>query len=305
MVEPSGSEPGWLSNGERLRAGWRIALFFALFIPLSILGQLAASLVSRETIPWAGLLFSCAAAAAAGVILVTRLEGRSPGALGFAWQRGAILEVGGGMLFGSLLIAAAVAILLLTGAAYFVQDEGTLSSYLWVLLSTFIFFWIAAAWEELIFRGYPFQVLVDGIGVWPAIVVSSALFTALHGWNPNVNWLALGNIFLAGVLLALAYLRTRSLWFATAVHVGWNWAMASLFDFPVSGLTGFETPLYDVVPSGTEWWTGGAFGPEAGLVGTLVLAAGTLWLLHTRRLRVPQRMQDLRPIVDRRLGSDW
>ncbi|MBA2669272.1 MAG: CPBP family intramembrane metalloprotease, partial [Gemmatimonadetes bacterium] len=236
---------------------------------------------------------------------VTRLEGRSPGALGFAWQRGAILEVGGGMLFGSLLIAAAVVILLLTGAAYFVPDEGTLSGYLWLLLSTFVFFWIAAAWEELIFRGYPFQVLVDGIGVWPAIVVSSAFFAALHGWNPNVNWLALGNIFLAGVLLALAYLRTRSLWFATAVHVGWNWAMASLFDFPVSGLTGFETPLYDVVPSGTEWWTGGAFGPEAGLVGTIVLATGTAWLLRTRRLRVPQRMQDLQPIVDRRLGSDW
>jgi len=298
-------EPNWLSNGERLRAGWRIAFFFALFVPLTIVGQLAASLLPAESLPWAGLLFSTAAALAAGIIVITRLEGRAPGALGFAVHRHAIREVGGGMAFGALLIALAVALLLITRSAYFVPDDGTPGEYLAVLLRTLIFFWIAAAWEELIFRGYPFQALVDGVGVWPAVLVSSLLFAALHGWNPNVTWLALANIFIAGILLALAYLRTRSLWFATALHVGWNWTMASLFDFPVSGLTGFETPLYDVVEAGSDWWTGGTFGPEAGIAGTLVLLGGTAWLMRTRRLRVPPHMQELRPIVDRRLGPGW
>ncbi|CAN5844704.1 hypothetical protein BH23GEM6_BH23GEM6_14840 [soil metagenome] len=269
------------------------------------MGQLAASLLPGEILPRAGLLFSTAAALAAGLIVISRLEGRDPGALGFPLHWSAFREVGGGMAFGALLIALAVALLLITGSAYFVPDGGTPSEYLAVLFRTLIFFWIAAAWEELIFRGYPFQALVDGVGVWPAVLVSSLLFAALHGWNPNITWLALANIFLAGILLALAYLRTRSLWFATALHVGWNWAMASLFDFPVSGLTGFETPLYDVVEAGADWWTGGAFGPEAGLAGTLVLLAGTAWLLRTRRLRVPQRMRELRPIVDRRLGPEW
>jgi len=306
-VEPNGADAGanWLSNGQRLRAGWRIAFFFALFIALSIVGQLAASLLPGEILPWAGLLFSTAAALAAGLIVISRLEGRAPGALGFHLNRHAFAEVGGGMAMGALLIALAVALLLITGSAYFVPDDGTPGEYMAVLFRTLIFFWIAAAWEELIFRGYPFQALVDGTGVWPAVLISSLLFAALHGWNPNITWLAMANIFLAGILLALAYLRTRSLWFATALHVGWNWAMASLFDFPVSGLTGFETPLYDVVEAGSDWWTGGAFGPEAGLAGTLVLLAGTAWLLRTKRLRVPQRTQELRPIVDRQLGPGW
>jgi uncharacterized protein len=300
-----GRRPTWLSNGERLRAGWRILLFFALFFALSVVGQLAASMLPRETLPWGGILFSAAAALAAGLIMLTRLEGRPPGALGFAWHRAAVGEVWWGLAFGALLIAVAVALLVVSRSAYFVSDEGTWGEYGLVLLSTFFFFTIAAAWEELIFRGYPFQVLVDGIGAWPAIVISSGLFAGLHGWNPNISWLALANIFLAGILLALAYLRTRSLWFATALHVGWNWAMASLFDFPVSGLTGFETPLYDVVDAGHDLWTGGEFGPEAGLVGTIVLVAGTVWLLKTRRLHIPDRVRGMRPIVDRRLGPEW
>src|SRR5690606_35760065 len=113
------------------------------------------------------------------------------------------------------------------------------------------------------------------------------------------------NIFLAGVMLALAYLRTRSLWFATALHAGWNWTMATLFAFPVSGLTMIDTPLYDAVERGTDWWTGGEFGPEAGVVGTLVLAAGIWVLLRGRAPRESEHMRRLGPIVDRRLRGEW
>jgi hypothetical protein len=103
------------------------------------------------------------------------------------------------------------------------------------------------------------------------------------------------------VLLSLAYLRTRSLWFATGVHLGWNWVMAALLDFPVSGLTFFDTPLYDAVVRGAPWWTGGDFGPEAGLAGTLVLLAGIGWLARGGRLSESPQMRELGPIVDRRL----
>jgi uncharacterized protein len=173
-----------------------------------------------------------------------------------------------------------------------------------MLLGSLVFFGIAAAWEEALFRGYPFQVLVEGIGAWPAIVITSALFAWAHGQNPEVTTLALLNIFLAGVLLALAYLRTRSLWFATALHLGWNWAMAFWFDLPVSGLTAFDTPGYSGVAVGPEWWTGGAFGPEAGLAATVVLITGIVWLLRTRRVAVAPEMHQLGPIVDRRLPPE-
>lgn len=293
------------THDDRLRAGWRILLFFGLFFALAIVGQVGASMLPRDSLPWVGLLFSTAAALAAGLILTTRLEGRPPGALGFPLHAGAVRESLGGLTVGCVLIALAVVLLLGTGSAHYIPDGGGTAEYGEVLLRTFLFFSIAAAWEEIVFRGYPFQVLVEWAGVWPAVVVSSALFAALHGWNPNVTWLALANIFLAGVLLALAYLRTRSLWFATALHVGWNWAMASLFDFPVSGLTSFDTPMYDVRPRGSELWTGGDFGPEAGLVGTIVLLLGTGWHLRSRRLRPDARTAALRPIVDRSLGPEW
>ncbi|MBW3573057.1 MAG: CPBP family intramembrane metalloprotease, partial [Gemmatimonadetes bacterium] len=161
----------------------------------------------------------------------------------------------------------------------------------------------AAAAEEAMFRGYAFQALVQGIGAWPAVVASSALFAYAHGGNTNVTPLALANIFLAGVMLAVAYLRTRSLWFATAVHLGWNWAMASLLDFPVSGIV-MDMPLYTGREAGPDWLTGGAFGPEAGLAATLTIVLGTAWMWRTRRLGESSHMRALRPLVDDRLGPE-
>ncbi|HLM69231.1 MAG TPA: CPBP family intramembrane glutamic endopeptidase, partial [Longimicrobium sp.] len=171
------------------------------------------------------------------------------------------------------------------------------------LARSLAFFAVAAAAEEAAFRGYAFQALVQGIGAWPAMLATSALFAWGHAGNPGVTAVALANIFLAGVMLALAYLKTRSLWFATAVHLGWNWTMQSLLGFPVSGLNEFDTPLYDVRELGPDVLTGGAFGPEAGLAATLAIAAGAVWIWRTRRLGESPRMTALRPLVDSRLGA--
>ncbi|MBA4160240.1 MAG: CPBP family intramembrane metalloprotease [Gemmatimonadetes bacterium] len=300
-VEPSEWGQWIFFNEKRLRSGWRIALFFALLAVFVIVGQLMVSLLPPETTFWVipGLLL--VATLTAGLILLVRLDGRPAGALGFAVTRTAGRETGWGLLLGGGLLGAAVLLLFVTGSAYWVSDTGTATEYLAALVGSFLFFAVAAAFEEALFRGYPFQVLVEGIGTWPAVLLSSAVFSWAHAQNPEITVLAFVNIFLAGVLLALAYLRTRSLWFATAVHLGWNWAMAFLLDFPVSGLTGFDTPLYSGVAEGAEWWTGGGFGPEAGLSGTLVLLAGIGWLLRTKRLSETPEMQALGPVVDRRL----
>src|SRR5690606_12477457 len=116
----------------------------------------------------------------------------------------------------------------------------------------------------------------------------------------NANAFAVANIFLAGVLLSVAYLRTRSLWFATAVHLGWNWTMASLLDLPVSGLEMLNTPLYEPAVSGPDWITGGAFGPEGGLIGLVgfgLALAAVGWL---PQFREAPEMRALGPLVDRR-----
>lgn len=278
---------------------WRIGAYFILFFALSVVGQIAVSLLPRQSLSWGGLLVTSAAALAAGWIVLMRMDGRSPGALGFPLSRSALGETLQGLVAGALLIAAVAVLVLIVGGATFIPDEGTLSGYLSTLIGTFAFFALAAACEELLFRGYVFQALVESVGPWPTIVLTSAVFAVMHAGNPNVDLLALTNIFLAGVLLALAYLRTRSLWFATALHLGWNWTMSTLLDFPVSGLI-YDTPLYSAVESGPDWWTGGAFGFEAGLAATLVLVGGCVWIYRTEWLQVSQHMRSLEPLVDNR-----
>ena len=159
-------------------------------------------------------------------------------------------------------------------------------------------------WGSAVLAALLFAALVQGTGVWPAVGITSLLFAFAHGNNPNVNAVALANIFLAGVMLGWAYLRTRSLWFATGVHVGWNWTMSALLDFPVSGLVR-DTPLYSARELGADWWTGGPFGPEAGVAATLAVIALTAWMLRTARLGETERMRALRPLVDHRLGESW
>jgi membrane protease YdiL (CAAX protease family) len=278
----------------------RLAAYFALLFVFLIVGQYAVSFLPRHPLGWASWIAVVASSLFAGWIVISHLDGRPLGALGFPAGRHVVREVGQGLALGAGLLGIAVLLLLLTGAAAFRADAGGPAEYAAHLTAGFAFFWVAAAAEELLFRGYAFQALAEWTGVWPAVLVSSAIFSWMHGRNPGIDVVAFVNIFLAGVMLALAYLRTRSLWFATAAHAGWNWAMATLLDFPVSGLTTFDTPLYDALSRGADWWTGGTFGPEAGLAGSVALGCGVAWLLLTQRLQEPPQVRAMRPLVDAR-----
>src|SRR5207244_2207380 len=105
----------------------------------------------------------------------------------------------------------------------------TLSTTLGVLL-------VAAANEELMFRSFPLRVLMDGVGMWPAVLVMSSIFGLVHLNNPNASLLGTANTILAGILLSLAYVRTGSLWFPYAIHVGWNVGIGFVLGFSLSGI---------------------------------------------------------------------
>jgi membrane protease YdiL (CAAX protease family) len=143
-------------------------------------------------------------------------------------------------------------------------------------------FLVAAFLEEIAFRGYMYQVLMQGITVIPATLVLALGFALAHGGNPNVTIFALVNIGLASVWLSLAYLRTRSLWLPTALHFSWNFSQTTIFGFPTSGIRPVGSTLTLLDQSGPDWLTGGAFGPEGGLLGSRVLAAACWWLFTTR-----------------------
>jgi membrane protease YdiL (CAAX protease family) len=277
-----------------------VALFIAIL--LVIQGVVAALFGAGSR--WNAVVGPLVAALGAGWLMLRYFDRRPAGALGLAWGGSAIRESVVGFGIGGALISLVALLLVTTAGAYWVPDDGGWAGYLRMLADSLLFFGLAAALEEVLFRGYPFQALVQGIGAWPAIVLSSLLFALAHGRNPHVSGLALVNIVLAGIWLSVAFLRTRSLWFATGAHAGWNWTMASLFDFPVSGLA-MDTPLYDVRPVGMDWWTGGSFGPEGGLAATLAMLLGAGWLLRTRRVRPSPEIQATGSLVEARLGPAW
>ncbi|HET6762377.1 MAG TPA: CPBP family intramembrane glutamic endopeptidase, partial [Longimicrobiaceae bacterium] len=288
-------------NERGLRSGWRAVLWLLVAVLLNALfvAALKPFAAGGET---AGFAAMALAATLAGWLLLA-MQGRRIGALGWALDPAAAGQSALSFAAGGVLILLAVAVLAVAGSVRWVAAPGTMAEYAASLARMLAFYTVAAAAEEALFRGYGFQALAEGTGPWIATAVMSLFFALAHGDNPDFGGVALANIFLAGVLLSLLYLRTRSLWTVTALHLGWNWTMSALH-FPVSGLAE-AMPAFAVVPRGPAWWTGAGFGPEAGLPATLVLLLGIAWTVRTRRLGESPRMRELAPLVDARLGPEW
>ena len=150
------------------------------------------------------------------------------------------------------------------------------------VLSFFIVF-IFVGWnEELLSRGYHLQTIASGLNLFWGVIISSAVFGLLHLGNPNATWVSAAGIFFAGVFLAYGYIRTKQLWLPIGLHLGWNFFEGVVFGFPVSGLDIYA--LTRITVHGPELWTGGAFGPEAGLIVLpSLLLGGLLIYLYTLR----------------------
>jgi CAAX protease family protein len=150
---------------------------------------------------------------------------------------------------------------------------------------------LAAASEELLFRGYLLQRLIESVGGPAAVLILSALFGLGHLGNPSATVFSTANTMLVGILLSLAYLRTRALWLPIGLHFAWNFLLGPIFSLPVSGILTSPVLLRPVL-NGHAWLTGGAYGPEGGAGLTLICTAGTLWLARTRRIGVSPAMQE-------------
>jgi membrane protease YdiL (CAAX protease family) len=150
-------------------------------------------------------------------------------------------------------------------------------------LSASVVSWIMMSFnEELAFRGYILQRLGQAWGLPAAVVASSLIFAMIHSLNPNVQPLAIVNLFAAGLMFACAYLVTRSLWLPIGLHIGWNLAEANLLGFADSGFT--DPAILRSVAHGPAVMTGGAFGPEGGLLGLAAMMTCIAILLLGQRL---------------------
>ncbi|MBM3810785.1 MAG: CPBP family intramembrane metalloprotease [Acidimicrobiia bacterium] len=141
--------------------------------------------------------------------------------------------------------------------------------------------------EEVLFRGYAFQVLVPVFGTWATVLPMGVLFGAAHSTNQNVTNLALFNTMAWGVLLGYAVLRSGDLWLAIGIHFGWNWTLP-LFGVEVSGFK-IKVTGYAYRWSVGELWSGGEYGPEAGILCSAVLLVMIAFLIKApiRRQHLP------------------
>ena len=114
------------------------------------------------------------------------------------------------------------------------------------------------------------------------------MFGVVHLANPGASLWGLINTILIGVLLSIAYLRTRALWLPWGIHFGWNFALGLLFGLPVSGLRIFNVMVRTTV-SGPPWVTGGNYGVEASATTVVVILIGVVmvWKLPLARLAQP------------------
>jgi membrane protease YdiL (CAAX protease family) len=282
----------FINDESELRSGWRVLVFVICFVIVSALltglafafGTLVPSLdyLRRD-----GLILlassnvsNLAAALIASAVCANVLERRRLGSVGFKLHRRWLRDFALGSLMGAASLAIAVGIAAGVGALSFDVQTREFASLARGFAITSLLFVVAGATEELIFRGFPFQALVHNLGGPRAIVISSLLFGLAHLSNPGASAFSTTNTVLAGTWLGLAYLMTRSLWLATALHWSWNFAMVFIFGLPVSGLTTLGDLAWLKGRIGEPIWiSGGDYGPEAGMAATvaLILSTFAIW----------------------------
>ena len=128
--------------------------------------------------------------------------------------------------------------------------------------------------------------LPDARAIWNrigAIGITSIVFAALHATNRGISAIAIINLIIAGVLLALAYERYQRLWFPIGIHFVWNLLSGPILGYGVSGYAA-ETTVFRTIGSGPLLVTGGAFGIEGSVWMAVAELGGIFWLLNELRI---------------------
>jgi membrane protease YdiL (CAAX protease family) len=273
-----------------VRTGWRILAQFILFvlvqIVLSVVGLIlgrgpGTRLVVVVLYPLLGL----------GLIwLVARfVDRRKVADYGFRFNRDWWPGFHFGVVLGAILMTG---IFLTERLAGWISprlpsaEEGGFHLAGSVTLS-FIFSVTVALMEEFSFRGYQVRNLSEGFvgrrvgpraAIIAAFVISSSEFGLLHGLNNNATLVSTANIILAGALLGLPYVLTGELGLSIGLHLSWNFFQGAVYGFPVSG-TAPSASLVKIDQAGPDLWTGGKFGPEAGLLAIVATVVGGILIL--------------------------
>jgi membrane protease YdiL (CAAX protease family) len=281
----------FINDEPRLRAGWRLLLqtlimgsiLVGLSLPLSILVFINPELLISPILN-AMVTFSMFTVS----VFVARLwlDRRSISSLGLIINYQALKDLLVGIVITLPMIGMIYVIQWVAGWLTFESFAWQVDPFPTVLKETLVVFitFVLVGWgEEVLSRGYHLQTIESGLNTFWAVLLSSIIFGIMHLSNPNSGsiWLVSIGVLLAGVFLAYGYLRTRQLWLPIGLHIGWNIFEGVVFGFPVSGMPTYQLLRNNI--TGPEIWTGGSFGPEAGLVLIPGLILGSILIyIYTR-----------------------
>jgi len=225
-------------------------------------------------------------------LLARYLDKRPIATIGFMFHSGWFKEYLLGVLIGLVLISIIFFFELGMGYIEVRLNNITPSLLTNIFIYSLILIILQSAFEELAFRGYMFQNFIEGANAIIATAVLSALFGIAHLQNPNSSWVAALNITAAGVLLALGYICTKSLWLPAGLHFAWNFFLGRIYSLPVSGGKSVNSLLL-VKQKGPTWLTGGDFGPEAGVPALILVIAACFVIYYWKKIRVAPEMAKL------------
>jgi membrane protease YdiL (CAAX protease family) len=204
---------------------------------------------------------------------------------GFHFNRRWWLDFGFGLLLGAALM---LLIFIVELAMDWVTITGTFQSprtpFWEAIFLGLLMFILVGINEELLSRGYQLRNLAEGLNLhrltphWSillAYLISSSIFGFMHLGNPNTTAVSTVNLIIAGLLLGLGYILTGELAIPIGLHITWNFFQGKVFGFPVSGMES-STSIIAIHQGGPDFWTGGAFGPEAGMIGLLAMLLGVI-----------------------------
>ena len=181
--------------------------------------------------------------------------------LGFS-LKGKINDIILGMTLGLLLMAVGYTILILLGEIKFIGFNYDLKN----IMLLFLLFIAVSIAEETYVRGYVLKNLLKSFNPIISLIISSAIFSLLHFFNPNVNYIALTELFIAGILLGISYVYTKNLWFPIALHLSWNFFQV-MFGFNVSGMDTYSLIEFEIIENNNI--NGGDFGFEGSYLSIL------------------------------------
>jgi hypothetical protein len=273
-----------LDADNHLRSGWRVLLYFLTIIVVYYLLAVLANL--SHAVPPQSLLFLFYIAVLLATVLMLKIVDKKRFvSVGFPLHAKVWKEISLGFLMGAVMIGAVAGTEMAVGALRLSPRPGVGTI---LLVRNFglslIFFAYFAMGEELIFRGYPFQAFVQGMGPVGATIFMSLIFGLLHLANPDAGVFSTTNTMLAGIFLSVAYLKTRTLYFPFGLHFAWNFVQSFILSLPVSGLLTNRT-IFIPTDYGPNWLTGGRYGPEAGVGTTVIMVVAIGYLILEKRIK--------------------